>query len=85
MTPEQKAKELINTYYGCNNTNQLGAIEMVERVLLGTICERIDSLHSHVVIRNDYDLELIKSSINQLKSWQEVAVEIDNIKMAIPI
>lgn len=85
ITPEEKAKQLINTYYGCNNTNQLGAIEMVERVLLGTLCERIDNLHGHVFHTGDYDLDLIKSSILQLKNWQEVCVELDRIKRAIPV
>lgn len=83
MDAEQKAKELINMYYGCNDTNQLGAIEMVERVLLGTLCEKIDSLHSHVFIRKDFDLPLIESQIQQLKNWQEVAAELQNIKTAL--
>lgn len=85
MTAEQKARELINTYYGCNDTNQLGAIEMVERVLLGTICERIDNLYGHINYQKDYDAELINSAINQLKSWQEVAVELGKFKDQIPV
>lgn len=82
MTPEEKARELVNQYYG-HSRNQLQAIETVERVILTRMCQDIDSLHSHLFFRNDFDFELTKSEINQLKNWQEVAYELQNMKRKI--
>jgi hypothetical protein len=83
-TPEQKARELINMYYNHNET-QLGAINSVDKVLMATICEKIDSLHGHMFFRMDFDLPLIESSIKHLKFWQEVAAEVQKIRDAIPV
>lgn len=76
---EQKANELINMYYNHSNS-QAEAIDIVDRVLLATICEKIDSLHGHVFFRKDFDLDLIGSSIQHLKYWQEVASEVQKAK-----
>lgn len=74
MEPKQKAKELINMYYSYAKT-QLEAIQLVENVLLNTICQKIDDMHRNVVERGDMDENYVKSSIQGLKWWTEVAVE----------
>lgn len=81
---ERKAYELVNMYYN-HSRNQEEAIERAEGVLLGTLCEKIDSLHSHVFVRKDFDQPLIESSIKQLKMWQEVGYHIQQIKRKLPI
>ncbi len=84
ITPNEKARQLINMYY-TNASSQLEAIEISERVVLTTLCQAIDSLHGHLFFRNDFDFELTKSQIKQLKNWQEVAAELQNIKTALPV
>lgn len=84
MTANEKARELINMYYG-HSRSQLEAIEICERVVLTTMCQKIDSLHGHVFFRNDYDEALIKSAILQLKWQQEIAFELASIKNQIPV
>lgn len=80
MTPQLKAKKLVNTYYGCNNVTQSQAIEIVERIILTNFCQQVDDLHGHVVVKNDYDMPLIISAINQLKIQQEIALELQKMK-----
>ncbi len=78
MEAEQKAKELINMHYR-HCSSQQEAIDYVDKVLLTTLCQKIDSLHNHVFHVKDFDLPLIESSIQQLKYWQEVAYELQKI------
>jgi hypothetical protein len=84
ITSKEKAKQLINMYYA-NASSQIEAIEISERVVLTTLCQIIDSLHGHIFYINDFDFELTKSQIGVLKSWQEVAAELQNIKTALPV
>ena len=84
MESKDKARELVNMYYN-HSTSQAEAIRMVEGVLLTTLCQIIDSLHGHVFFRRDYDEELMKTGINNLKWWQEVAYEVQQIKMKLPV
>lgn len=85
ITPEEKAKELVNMYYGCNAKTQLEAIQQADNANYTSMCQMIDDLHSHVLIRKDYDLELIKSSIVQLKWKQEIALSLEDMKNKIPV
>lgn len=80
MEPKQKAKELVNMYYSYAKT-QLEAIQLVENVLLNTICQKIDDIHRNVVERGDMDENYVKPSIQGLKWWQEVACEVESLKM----
>jgi len=84
MTPEQKSLELINMYYN-HSKSQKEAIGICNEVVLKTICQKIDSLHSHVSIKRDYDEALIMSSINQLKYWQEVAYYLQKAELKLPV
>lgn len=84
MTPQEKAKELVNMYYSHAKT-QAEALQMVDNILLGTLCERIDSLHGHVFFRKDFDIALIESAIQQLKWWQEVAYEIQQLRINLQV
>lgn len=84
LTAKEKAQQLVNMCYN-HVGSQLQAIEMAERAVLGTICERIDSLDSHIFFRKDFDEPLLKSAIKELKSWQEVAAELQNIKTAMAV
>jgi hypothetical protein len=84
ITPQDKANELVNMYYAHSKT-QAETISIVENVLLNSLCQKIDSLHIHVFISQDFDDELIKSSIQQLKWWQEVSCEVGKLKDKLPI
>ena len=86
ITPKEKARQLVNQYYGYDGiNNQREAIESVERIVLTTMCQQIDSLHGHSIISDDYDLPLIKSSITQLKYQQEIAYELGQLKNALQV
>ena len=84
MEANQKAQELINQYYGYTKS-QKEAIQAVDEVLLTRLCQDIDNLHGHHVIKKDYDEALVISAINSLKYWQEVAVEVKNISNKMPV
>jgi menaquinone-dependent protoporphyrinogen IX oxidase len=83
MTAQEKARELVNTYYG-HSKSQLEAIEICERIVLTNLCQQTDSLHSHACIQEDYDNSLILSSIRQLKYQQEIALELSRMKNKLP-
>jgi len=85
ITPEQKAKDLVNYYYGIGAKNQLEAIEIVELIVLTTFCQQTDSLHGHVIVKDDYDMHLIKSAIIRLKWQQELAYELHRLKNALSV
>ena len=83
-TAAEKAKELVNTYYG-HSKSQLEAIEICERIILTNFCQQVDSLHGHVFVHEDYDRALIISSIKQLKWQQEIALELSRMKNKIKV
>lgn len=82
---EQKATELINMYYGYGARTQLAAIEEVERIVLTRLCQEIDDMHIHIVLAGDYDVNIVKPSIQKLKFWQEVAASLQQFKHKIPV
>jgi len=85
MTPQEKARQLVNMYYS-HSKSQLQAVEICERVVLTEMCQQVDSLHGHVCGKDSYyDKDLIISAINQLKNQQEIAVELGRIKNKIPV
>lgn len=85
MEAEQKATELINSYYGYGSVTQLDAIEEAQRSVLTGLCKRIDDTNSQVVIGNDYDIRLVKPLIQDLKNWQEVAAALQEARNKIPV
>lgn len=86
ITPKEKARQLVNQYYGYDGiNNQREAIESVERIVLTNFCQQTDSLHNHVVLRNDYDMPLIVSAINRLKWEQELTYELGQMKNALSV
>ena len=86
ITPKEKARQLVNQYYGYDGiNNQREAIEEVERIVLTSFCQQTDSLHGHVIVKDDYDMGLIKSAIIQLKWQQELAYELHLLKMALSV
>lgn len=78
LTAELKAKQLVNMYYAHSKT-QNEAIQIVDGVLLRTLCQKIDSLHDHIFNRKDFDDALIKSQIQELKRWHEVCCEVSKL------
>lgn len=80
----EKAKDLVNKYYSFAN-NQLDAIQMVDNVVLTTLCQKIDSLDGHVNIKGDFDMQEIKDRVSEMKYWQLVAVELQNIKQDMAV
>lgn len=86
IVPKEKARQLVNQYYGYDGiNNQREAIEAVERIVLATCCQKIDSLHAHVIVKDDYDIHLIKSAIIQLKNQQEIAYELHLMRMELSV
>jgi len=84
MTAKQKAKELVNMYYSYAKTQE-EAIQMVDNVLLTTLCQKIDDLHLNALVNGDMDDNFIKPSIQVLKWWQEVAYEVSLLKLKLPV
>jgi len=83
MTPEEKAKELVNMYYN-HAKSQREAIAMADNVLLTRLCQDIDDLASKAENGAD-DYPVILSRIKQLKYWQEVAYHVAEIKNRLPV
>jgi len=79
LSPTDKAKELVNMYYAYAKTQE-EAIQMVDNVLLTTMCQKIDDLHTNTVISGDMDENFVKPSIQVLKWLQEVAYEVSKLK-----
>jgi len=84
MKAKEKARQLVNIYYS-HSKSQLQAIEICERIVLTEMCQQVDSLHDHTIIKNDYGKELIISYINQLKNQQEIAIELQRMKNKVPV
>jgi hypothetical protein len=75
MNAEIKANELVNMNYGYCKT-QAEAIQLTDKNILTRLCQEIDDWHIH---KDEWDFELTKSRLQQMKYWQEVAVEVSKI------
>ena len=84
MTAEEKAKELVNMYYSHSRTQEQ-AMQLVDEAILTTMCQKIDDLHENTVIRGDMDENFVKPSIKVLKWWQEVANEVQKLKIKLSV
>lgn len=84
MDAKQKAKELVNMYYAHAKTQEQ-AIQLADNAILTTMCQKIDDLHMNAVIRGDMDENFVKPSIQVLKWWQEVAYEVSQLKLKLPV
>lgn len=83
MTPEEKARELINMHY-THAISQKEAIAMVDRVILTRFCQEVDDIDSKINSK-EYDYPLVIARIKELKYWQQVAHHVAEIKNKQPI
>lgn len=80
MKAPEKARELVNQYYGYSQT-QNEAISKVEKIILTSLCQQVDGLYFHLQ-KGDYDMPLVRSAVRQMKFNQEIAAELQ--RMAEP-
>lgn len=84
MTAPDKAKELVNMYYTHARTQEQ-AIDMADKSVLTTMCQKIDKLHIATVKNGEMDENFVKPSIEVLKWWQEVSSELQKLRDKIPV
>ena len=76
MTPEEKAKELVDKMYMCDMNCEEEAMAMLYPHAIQCALIAVDELiESHLVLTTTHDL---KPSIRCKRYWQEVKQEIEN-------
>ena len=76
MTPKEKARELVNTYYN-HARSQKEAIRLAEKAILKTMFQKLQHLHS---IAESIDKELFDSLMQECRYWESVLSEIENLE-----
>lgn len=78
----EKAKSLINKFYA-ESESQLEAIRKADEAVYTSLCKRISILHRKSCEEHKYTLEQVNQYLDDLKYWQLVAVELQNIRETI--
>lgn len=73
MTVKEKANALKN--------DSESIAQAKDRALHG-LRKRVVNLHHHTVQHSDYDFETTKTSIDELKYWNDVVCELEEIELA---
>jgi hypothetical protein len=80
----EKAKSLVNKFYA-ESESQLEAIRRADEAVYTSLCQRISVLHRKSCDEHKYTLEQVNSYLDDLKYWQLVAAELQNLRRTMSV